>query len=204
MSIASPPDGPDRAPPRVLVLSGRAMFRRTFVRIVDSFGHACEAAEHPPGQRSGAAVPGGFDLVLADLGDAGADAARTRVAALLDALGGARTACVVDRGDDAVVDAAMAAGAAGVLVKAAPPTVLTDSLALLFAGGSCRPAPSVSIAPDELPDAVRARLGAREQKMLRLVAGGASIPAVAAALHLTEARVVADVRRIMEIVRGRA
>ena len=61
-----------------------------------------------------------------------------------------------------------------------------------------------TVAPDALPEAVRARLSAREQKMLRLVAGGESIPSVAAALHLTSAKVVTDMRRIMDVVRGRA
>ena len=187
------------------------MFRRTFARIVESFGHACRTAEPgvgtdaPPDSPPGGTPPAAkdpVDLVLADLGGVAPDEAGARVAALLDAARGARTACVVDHADDATVDALMAAGAAGVLVKASPPTVLTDALALLFAGGTCRPAPAVTIAPDQLPAAVRARLTAREQKLLRLVAGGASVPATAAALHLTEAKVVAEIRRIVEIVRG--
>ena len=185
------------------------MFRRTFARIVESFGHACRTAgpdvgaDAPPDAMLPAAEDP-FDLVLADLGGVAPDEAGARVAAVLDGARGARTACVVDHADDATADALMAAGAAGVLVKASPPTALTDALALLFAGGTCRPAPAVTIAPNELPDAVRARLTAREQKLLRLVAGGTSVPATAAALHLTEAKVVAEIRRIVEIVRGRA
>ena len=174
------------------------MFRRTFARLVGSFGRACVALPAVP------AAGGPFALVLADFGTGGPEACAERARAVVGATDPAPLGAVIDHPDDAAVDALVAAGAAGVLVKAAPPAALTESLELLLAGERCRPAPAVRVAPEALPEALRARLGARERKMLRLIAGGASVPAVAAELHLTPARVVSDMRRIMELVRGRA
>ena len=191
----------------VLVLSERAMFRRTFRRVVESLGRRCRDASDGAGAaREGDAGARGaaFALVLVDAGGNGAAAAVATLEAARRALGDVRIACAIDHPDDAAVDTLMAAGAAGALVKAAPPAALARSLEVLLAGGQCRPAPSVSVPVEGVPEAVRARLGAREQKMLRMIAGGRSVPDVAAALHLTPARVVADMRRIMDVVRGRA
>ena len=195
---AAAPAAPSGDVGAVLVLSERAMFRRAFARLVESVGRACEPAAAVPARARR------FELVLADLADVDAASAGPRAARLIESVDGVRTACVIDHPDAGAVDALMAAGSVGVLVKASPPTALTEALALLLAGESCRPAPTVAVAPDALPEAVRARLSARERRMLRLIAGGESIPSVAAALHLTSAKVVTDVRRIMDVVRGRA
>lgn len=204
MSPAS--DEPADAPGTVLVVSAHPMFRRTFGAVVRSLGRACEALEDlgagaPEDPEGGA----GAALVVLDAGSDAPEEGIARLARARRALGDAvPIGAVIDHPDDAAVDALVGAGAAGVLVKAAPPTALVEALALLLAGGTCRPAPSVVVPPEGVPAAVRARLGARDQKMLRLIAGGRSVPAVAAELHLTPARVVADMRRIMDVVRGRA
>ena len=169
------------------------MFRRTFARLL-------EVLERPVGTASS---PGSADLVLLDTGARDAGAAEQQYLATVDRAGGARIGCVLDEQDDAVIDTLMASGAAGVLLKASPPAVLIASLQLLVDGGACRPAPAFTIDRLELPEAVRHQLTAREQRMLRLMAGGHSIGHVARELSLTRARVVTDMRRIVQAVRGR-
>lgn len=198
------------APATVLVVSARAMFRRTFASVARSLGRP---VEERAGLDEGGAEPGvdpradlgaGHALVVLDLGGADAAGAAAHLGRARGALGDTvPIGAVIDHPDEAVVDALVGAGAAGVLVKASPPTALVESLGLLLGGATCRPAPEVIVPVGAVPEAVRARLGGRDQKLLRLIAGGRSVPSVAAELHLTPAKVVTELRRIMEIVRRR-
>jgi len=178
----------------VAIRSERAMFTRTFVKLLDVLDRPIEHVRT-------------LDEAAMLLLDIGADPAPAAERHYLDtASQGAadlRIACVLDEQDDAVVDTLMASGAAGVLVKSTPPLVLIESLRLLVDGEACRPVPAFPIERLELPDAMREQLSAREQKMLRLMAGGYSIGHVARELSLTRARVVIDMRRILQTVRGR-
>lgn len=179
----------------VSIVSGRPLFGRTFGKLAESLGRSFRTSS-PPGE------PPTRGLVMLDLAARTPDAAAASLADCARANPGARIACVIDERDDAVVETLVAAGAAGVLIKAAPPEALVAAMELLLAGHDCRPAPTFEIDRLDVPAAVRARLSAREQRMLRRIAGGESIGSVAKALHLTPARVVHDVRRILSTVRG--
>ncbi len=181
------PADPQHLAPGIEIVSTRPWFRKTFEALVRNL-------RLDP-------VPGA--LVVLDLGGLDGASCAAALASCRDGRPDARVACVIDQPDDALVETLMAAGAAGVLVKASVPAALVRSLELLIAGGTCRPAPTVEIRTPDVPAALRASLSAREQRMLRLVAGGESVAAVARTLHLTPRKVVHDMRRIAELVRGR-
>ena len=139
--------------------------------------------------------------MLLDASGVGADELAEAIVARR-AAGAPRVVAVIDETDDALVEAAMAAGAGGVIVKATPPGVLADWLDALLRGESVRPAPSVTLGAEALDERLRRRLSARRQKLLRLALGGRSVAAIAAELGLTPARVVSETRVVMDIVRG--
>ena len=170
----------------------------------DAASRARETGESDAAISGGATEPAGpgtaaIALVLLD-------AAGIAFESLLDALERAdlaRVVVVLDETDDGLAALAMERGAAGVMVKAAPPGVLAEWLDALLGGERVRPAPSVALGAESLPPALRRRLSARRQKLLRLQLGGHSIGETARLLGLTPAKVVTELRVVMDIVRGR-
>ena len=185
----------------VVLVSTRPMFLRSFGKLLatlrPSFAlHAISSADEP--------MPDGVPaLVVLDAGGVAGAAVGALVGQWLARDGAGRVVPVLDETDDASVEAAMAAGASGVLVKAAPPGVLAEWLDAVLDGAVVRPAPSVALEPEALPEELRGRLSARRQKLLRLVMGGHSVSAVARELGMTPAKVVLETRVVMDIVRGR-
>ena len=157
---------------RVLLVSARPMFRRVFGKLVAALRGDLTLEEHAalPAPDT---LPPGTTIVL-DAAGLGPDdiAAAVGAAASDEAV---RIVAVLDENDAAATEAAMAAGAAGVMVKAAPPGVIAEWLDALLAGERVRPAPTVALDADALTPALRARLSARQQKLLRLQLGGTSV-----------------------------
>ena len=189
------------APTRVVLVSARPMFRRTFGKLLGALRDDIVVVE--------TAALGDVDdapresLIVLDAGDATRETIARDVGEAVGPDGARRVTVVLDETDDALADAAMAAGAAGVMVKSVPPGVLAEWLDALLDGARVRPAPSVALAPETLSESLRARLSARRQKLLRLQMGGASIGETARALGMTRDKVVAETRLVMDIVRGR-
>lgn len=71
------------------------------------------------------------------------------------------------------------------------------------AAGAGAPTSLVLLAPEALGEALRVRLSARRQKLLRLQTGGVSITETARRLGMTPSKVVSERRAITAIVRGR-
>ena len=210
----APPTDPVADPDadvRVVLLSSRPMFRRTFAKVLRALRPGLSIADADSFESIGARRAGAADradgtravLVLLDAGGADATALADDVRTIARAPGRARVVVVLDEPDDARTDAAMAAGAGGVMIKTAPPGVLAEWLDALLDGETVRPAPSVPLGPEALSEALRARLSARRQKLLRLQMGGTSVTDTARALGMTPDKVVTEMRAVMDIVRGR-
>lgn len=186
---------------RVVLVSARPMFRRTFGKLLGALRDDIAVVE--AGSLADVGDADGEALVVLDAGGATRETIAADVGEAVGPEGTRRVTVVLDETDDALSDAAMVAGAAGVMVKSVPPGVLAEWLDALLDGMRVRPAPSVALAPETLSEALRARLSARRQKLLRLQMGGASIGETARALGMTPAKVVAETRAVMDIVRGR-
>lgn len=185
---------------RVVLVSGSSMFHRVFGKLLTALRDDLTLEE-----RAGMPAPDTLPpetTIMLDASGLGPDALALTVGEAVSARA-ARVVVVLDESDDLATEAAMAAGAAGVLLKAAPPGVIAEWLDALLAGERVRPAPTVALDADALSPALRARLSARQQKLLRLQLGGTSIAETARLLALTPARVVTDTRVVMDIVRGR-
>ena len=183
----------------VVIVSARPMFRRVFGKLVAALRDDLALEERDELPAAGTLPPEAMIVF---------DAAGLAPEALADTVRTARertprVVAVLDESDDAACDAAMEAGASGVMIKAAPPGVIAEWLDALLAGERVRPAPSVALDIETLTPALRARLSARRQKLLRLQLGGTSVSETARALGLTPAKVVAEMRVVMDIVRGR-
>jgi len=177
------------------------MFRRTFGKLLLALRESLSIVDAASLDDIDDGAPRAFVMIDAGGKDAGALAREIAVARTLPCCDG--VVAVLDETDDALTEAAMGAGARGVLVKAVPPGTLAEWLDALLDGEIVRPAPSVALAPDALSDALRARLSTRRQKLLRLQLGGKSVGETARALGMTPAKVVTEARAIMDIVRGR-
>ena len=196
------------APTRVVLVSARPMFRRTFGKLLGALRDDIVVVETAALDDAETTSPHEDDapresLIVLDAGDATRETIARDVGEAVGPDGARRVTVVLDETDDALADAAMAAGAAGVMVKSVPPGVLAEWLDALLDGARVRPAPSVALAPETLSESLRARLSARRQKLLRLQMGGASIGETARALGMTRDKVVAETRLVMDIVRGR-
>ena len=203
--MAQGPDDADRhasadAVGRVALVSSRPMFLRSFGKLLRILREDVEVTTAPDLQGLDRRAREG--LVLLDAG--AADAARVGASVAAARAVVPRVVIVLDEAEDATVEAAMAAGASGVMVKSVPPGVVAEWLGALLDGEIVRPAPSVALDPDALPESLRRRLSARRQKLLRLQLGGHSISATARELGLTPARVIGETRVVMDIVRGHA
>ena len=187
-----------------VVVSGRPLFRKTFSKILLVLESGLQVHEHAGDLEELDSLPSWNQglLVL----DCGTLDERAIVDQMLQVLARQPEAClvvVIDEQDDQRVDAAMNTGAAGVLVKATPPQVMVDMLQRVLDGDRCRPAPVTTVAREEIPEAMRSQLSARQQKLLRLMMGGQSISSTALTLGLTPAKVVTEMRVVLGIIRGR-
>lgn len=142
-------------------------------------------------------------VVLVDAGSQDEAGVEERLFSVLTRQPEAAVTLVIDEQDDALVEAAMAAGAQGVMIKAAPPQVLIDMLQRGLNGERFRPAPTVVIAREGIPEEIRQQLTARQQKLLRLMMGGQSISTTASELGMTPAKVVTEMRAVTGLIRGR-
>jgi len=198
---ACPPLGP------IVLVSTRPLFLRTFGKLLGTLRPSLEirtsnAVDSEADERERSPLAGGA-LVLLDVEGVTGEAVGERVGEWLAGEAAARIVPVLDEADDLSVEAAMGAGAVGVMVKAAPPGVIAEWLDALLEGSVVRPAPTLALAPDALGEALRVGLSARRQKLLRLIMGGASVAATARELGMTPAKVVSETRALMDIVRGR-
>lgn len=186
----------------VIVVSERLLFRKTFSKLLAVLPDKTDIVELAIPCASTEAIPlGDGQLVLLDCGMLSAVQISDILLAVLARDPESLLVVVIDEGDDERVAAAMNLGVMGVIVKASPPQHIVDTLVKIMAGERCRPAPGVTLAAEDLPDAIRQQLSAREQKMLRLMMGGQSISATARALDITPAKVVVQMRHIMSIIR---
>lgn len=188
---------------RVLLLTDRPLFARTLTRLVSAADGNATLEHRPLAQRVANPDENTFDRVIVDLGTADADAAHQTMARIVHTVDGASYA-VLDTLDEDVVEAALDAGATGVIVKEGAPQALVAAVACVLAGDRCRPPPSRTLPRDALPEALRAQLNGREQKLLRLALAGTPVVKIARELGMTEAKVVSESRRLNALVRGRA
>ena len=207
-----------------VLISSRPLFSKTFTRLLQVLGpelhiHACSDDADTLSLLK-ATMP---RLVIVDAGavssasslpSAGSAEQATAIAeqedrlmlqilTLLSVVPESGVVVVLDEQDDALTAACMEAGALGVLIKATPPQVLVQMLERVLEGEPCRPAPTTTIAREEVPEALRKQLSARQQKLLRLMLGGHSISASARQLGMTPAKVVTEMRRVLGTLRGR-
>lgn len=187
-----------------VLISKRLLFRKTFSKVLSTLDSSLQIVEHADELTELTALPaGGEGLVVLDCGSLDEGAIIEHMLIILSCQPEACLVVVLDEHDDQRVDSAMSSGATGVLIKSSPPQVLVDMLQRVLDGDRCRPAPTVTIARDDIPETLRLQLSAREQKLLRLMMGGQSISSAASTLGLTPAKVVTEMRKVLGIVRGR-
>lgn len=187
-----------------VLVSGRLLFRKTFTKILLILDPSLQINEHTGDLDALSLLPtGGEGLVVLDCATLDEAGIVEQMLALLSRQPEVCLVVVLDEQDDQRVEAAMNCGATGVLVKASPPQVLIDMLQRVLDGDRCRPAPTVTITHDKIPEALRSQLSARQQKLLRLMMGGQSISSTARTLGLTPAKVVTQMRLVLGIVRGK-
>lgn len=187
-----------------ILVSKRRLFRLTFTKLVEVLDSTITRIEHCESIAELEQVPAGVDgLVILDAGRVAADDAQSDVLSVLSIQPEAHVVVVIDEQNDVTTDAVMAAGAMGVVIKSSPPQVLVDTLQLIIEGERCRPSPSREVAREQIPLEMRDQLTARQQKLLRAIMGGQSITATAAALGMTSAKVVSEIRIVLGILRGR-
>ncbi len=186
-------------PIRLVIVDDHSVVReglRAFLRLqegIEVVGEAASAAEAIRVAR--ASSP---DVVLLDLVMPGGDGVGS-IHGLIDAAPGARVLVLTSFADDAQIFAAMAAGAAGYLLKDIDPAALADGIRDVHAG---RPAlhPTVASRLMRRGDATTsARLGitAREHDVLRLMVEGLANKQIAQRLGIGEKTVKTHVSRVL-------
>ena len=118
---------------------------------------------------------------------------------LLETAPGGRVLVLTSFADDAQLFAAMAAGAAGYLLKDVDPQALADGIRDVHAG---RPALDPSVASrlmraDRTPRPAHARLTPRERDVLRLVVEGLANKQIAQRLGIGEKTIKTHVSRVL-------
>jgi two-component system, NarL family, response regulator LiaR len=183
---------------RLVIVDDHSVVReglRAFLRLQDGIDVVGEAAGADEAIRVAAAASP--DVVLLDLvmphGD-GIGAIRR----LLEVVPGARVLVLTSFADDAQVFAAMAAGAAGYLLKDVDPAALADGIRDVHAG---RPALHPSVASRLMrrggPAPMHGDITAREHDVLRLVVEGLPNKQIAQRLGIGEKTVKTHVSRVL-------
>ena len=187
-----------------VLISDRILFRKTFSKMLKVLDPALTVQELTGELDADTLLPDAESgVVLVDAGSQDEAGVEERLFSVLTRQPEAAVTLVIDEQDDALVEAAMAAGAQGVMIKAAPPQVLIDMLQRGLNGERFRPAPTVVIAREDIPEEIRQQLTARQQKLLRLMMGGQSISTTASELGMTPAKVVTEMRAVTGLIRGR-
>jgi two-component system, NarL family, response regulator DesR len=170
---------------RVVVAEDQAMVRGAIaallslepdIEVVGEAGRGDEVA--------GLVAEAGPDVVLLDIEMPGLDGLSV-ARALRDAGASCRTIILTTFGRPGYLQRAMAAGAAGFLLKDAPVGELAAAIRRVAEGGVVV---DPGLAAQALSEGM-SPLTAREQEVLRAAAGGASIAGLAATLHLSEGTV---------------
>jgi len=187
------------------LVSQRLLFRKTFVKLIALLDDEVACQEYASDFDTLTTVPAPVDgAVLLDCASKSADELIEAMLHLLSMQAEASIILVLDEQEDTVVDAGMSLGAMGVIIKASPPQIIIDSLHRILAGERCRPAPAVALTREDIPEAMRRQLTARQQKMLRAIMGGQSISATAKELNLTSSKLIGEMRQVMAMIRGRS
>jgi DNA-binding NarL/FixJ family response regulator len=127
------------------------------------------------------------DLVLMDLRMPGIDGDEA-TARIVAAAPGTRVMILTTYDSDNSILSAIEAGASGYLLKAAPQEEILAGVRAVSRGETAL-APSIATMLVQRTRSPAPRLSPREAEVLALVADGASNPAIALALHLSEATV---------------
>jgi two-component system, NarL family, response regulator LiaR len=186
-------------PIRLVIVDDHSVVReglRAFLRLqegIEVVGEAASAADAVHVARE--SLP---DVVLLDLVMPGGDGVGA-IRDLIEVSPGVRVLVLTSFADDAQIFAAMAAGAAGYLLKDVDPAALADGIRDVHAG---RPAlhPSVAARLMRRGDvATSARLGitAREHDVLRLMVEGLANKQIAQRLGIGEKTVKTHVSRVL-------
>ena len=187
------------APIRLVIVDDHSVVReglRAFLRLQEGIEVVGEAASAADAIR--VARESSPDVVLLDLVMPGGDGVGA-IRGLIDAAPGVRVLVLTSFADDAQIFAAMAAGAAGYLLKDIDPAALADGIRDVHAG---RPAlhPTVASRLMRRGDATTsARLGitAREHDVLRLMVEGLANKQIAQRLGIGEKTVKTHVSRVL-------
>ena len=186
-------------PIRLLIVDDHSVVReglRAFLRLQDGIEVVGEAAS--AGEAVSVAATSSPDVVLLDLvmpeGD-GIGAIRR----LLEVAPGVRVLVLTSFADDAQIFAAIAAGAAGYLLKDVDPQALADGIRDVHAG---RPALHASVAARLMrrsgsPRPTSDDLTARERDVLRLVVEGLANKQIAQRLGIGEKTIKTHVSRVL-------
>jgi len=190
---------------RILLLSDRMMLRKTISKLISVIDDSIEIINCPSSpDHLGSKTDTPFDLILVDCGVSDEAAVLDVLFALLSVQAEANIAILLDEQNDVVIDSAMNSGALAVIVKSVPPETLVTMLETTLAGNRCRPAPSREISLDDIPEKLLQQLTPVQRTLLQLISGGCSISSAASQMHLTPVNVVLQMRRTMDVIKGRS
>ena len=187
------------SPIRLVIVDDHSVVReglRAFLRLQEGIEVVGEAAGATDALRvARASSP---DVVLLDLVMPGGDGVGA-IRGLIEATPGVRVLVLTSFADDAQIFAAMAAGAAGYLLKDVDPQALADGIRDVHAG---RPALHPSVAArlmrrGDVTTAVRLGITAREHDVLRLMVEGLANKQIAQRLGIGEKTVKTHVSRVL-------
>jgi DNA-binding NarL/FixJ family response regulator len=186
-------------PIRVLVVDDHAVVReglRSFLDLQDGIEVVGEAAGAD--EAIGVASTSAPDVVLLDLVMPGGDGIGA-IRRLLEVAPGVRVLVLTSFADDAQIFAAIAAGAAGYLLKDVDPQALADGIRDVHAG---RPALDPSVAARLMrrggsPRPAHGDLTARERDVLLLVVEGLANKQIAQRLGIGEKTIKTHVSRVL-------
>ncbi|GAB4071707.1 response regulator transcription factor [Angustibacter speluncae] len=184
---------------RVLVVDDHPVFRKGMVALLRASGYDVVAEAATGTEAVAAALREGPDVVLMDLAmpELGGLRATEQVVA---ALPGCRVLVVTLFDDDASVAAALRAGAAGYVVKQAPPDEILAAVAAVERGaqwlGSGVPRPGAQRA-DVPATSLPGGLTRREARVADLLAKGLSNPVIAQRLGISAKTVANNVSSVL-------
>ncbi|TXK18533.1 response regulator transcription factor [Homoserinibacter sp. GY 40078] len=176
---------------RLLVVDDHPVVRAGIVALLDAAPDIEIVGTAAGGEEALALVPSTHpDIVVMDLRMPGIDGDEA-TARILAAHPGVRVLILTTYESDDAILAAIAAGASGYLLKAAPEEELLAGVRAV-AAGEVALAPSVSrmlVARTRAPEQPAVVLSAREREVLQLVAAGLSNREIGERIHLGEATV---------------